>query len=137
MNKPMITLATLATSLAAQQPDLSGGADNFYHSDQVDTREVTFPSQYQTKIAGNLHVPVDIEVISPRPMLFITGETAHSREFSEEAHRLAAEPKELLVVPGAGHVDLYDRVELIPFDELAGFFSRSLEPRPAATSSIR
>jgi uncharacterized protein len=64
----------------------------------------------------------DIETISPRPMLFITGETAHSREFSEEAYKLAAEPKELLIVPRAGHVDLYDRVNLIPFDKLTAFF---------------
>ena len=48
----------------------------------------------------------DIETISPRPLLFITGDAAHSREFSEEAYKLAAEPKELLVIPGAGHVDL-------------------------------
>jgi hypothetical protein len=69
----------------------------------------------------------DIETISPRPMLFITGENAHSREFSEDAYRLAAEPKELYIVPGAGHVDLYDRVNLIPFDKLASFFTRYLK----------
>ena len=63
----------------------------------------------------------DIETISPRPMLFITGENAHSREFSEDAYRLAAEPKELYIVPGAGHVDLYDRVSLIPFNKLESF----------------
>ena len=68
----------------------------------------------------------DIETISPRPMLFITGSEAHSREFSEEAYKLAAEPKELLIVPGAGHVDLYDRVKLIPFDKLASFFRQYL-----------
>ncbi|HEX8225385.1 MAG TPA: alpha/beta hydrolase [Allosphingosinicella sp.] len=68
----------------------------------------------------------DIETISPRPMLFITGDAAHSREFSEDAFRRAAEPKELHVVPGAGHVDLYDRVNLIPFDKLAAFFTRTL-----------
>ncbi|MCP1607458.1 fermentation-respiration switch protein FrsA (DUF1100 family) [Pseudomonas citronellolis] len=68
----------------------------------------------------------DIQTISPRPMLFITGGEAHSREFSEEAYRLAGEPKELYVVPGAGHVDLYDRVGLIPFDKLAGFFRAAL-----------
>lgn len=68
----------------------------------------------------------DIETISPRPMLFITGETAHSREFSEEAYRLAGQPKELVVVPGAGHVDLYDRVDLIPFDKLTTFFKQNL-----------
>ncbi len=68
----------------------------------------------------------DIETISPRPMLFITGDQAHSREFSEDAYKRAAEPKELHIVPGAGHVDLYDRVNLIPFDKLNGFFSQHL-----------
>ena len=69
----------------------------------------------------------DIETISPRPMLFITGENAHSREFSEEAYRLAGQPKELVVIPGAGHVDLYDRVNLIPFEKLATYFRTNLE----------
>jgi fermentation-respiration switch protein FrsA (DUF1100 family) len=69
----------------------------------------------------------DIETISPRPMLFIAGEQAHSREFSDEAYRLAAEPKELVIVPGAGHVDLYDRVNLIPFDKLTTFFQTNLK----------
>jgi len=68
----------------------------------------------------------DIETISPRPMLFITGELAHSREFSEDAYRLAAEPKELHIVPGAGHVDLYDRVNLIPWEKLITFFKKNL-----------
>ncbi|WP_339460288.1 alpha/beta hydrolase [Pseudomonas sp. EA_105y_Pfl2_R69] len=69
----------------------------------------------------------DIETISPRPMLFITGENAHSREFSEEAFKLAGQPKELVVVPNAGHVDLYDRVNLIPFDKLTAFFRAGLK----------
>lgn len=69
----------------------------------------------------------DIETISPRPMLFIAGETAHSIEFSEEAYKLAAEPKELVIVPGAGHVDLYDRTGVIPFAKLADFFAKSLK----------
>ena len=68
----------------------------------------------------------DIETISPRPMLFITGDVAHSREFSELAYKQAAEPKELVVVKGAGHVDLYDRVNLIPFDKLTAFFRQHL-----------
>jgi hypothetical protein len=69
----------------------------------------------------------DIETISPRPMLFITGDAAHSKEFSEGAYKLAAEPKELFIVPGAGHVDLYDRVDLIPFDRLTAFFRSNLK----------
>ncbi|GAD98084.1 alpha/beta superfamily hydrolase [Paecilomyces variotii No. 5] len=68
----------------------------------------------------------DIETISPRPMLFISGDQAHSREFSEEAYARASEPKDLLWVPGAGHVDLYDRVDLIPFGRLAQFFHTNL-----------
>ncbi|GKX49857.1 alpha/beta hydrolase [Budvicia aquatica] len=69
----------------------------------------------------------DIETISPRPMLFITGENAHSKEFSEDAYQRAAEPKELYVIANAGHVDLYDRVDLIPFDKLFAFFSSNLK----------
>lgn len=73
------------------------------------------------------HYPFnDIETISPRPLLFISGEVAHSREFSEDAYARAAEPKELLIVPNAGHVDLYDRVDLIPFDRLGDFFRQHL-----------
>lgn len=68
----------------------------------------------------------DIETISPRPMLFVTGDQAHSREFSEDAYKRAAEPKALHIVPGAGHVDLYDRVNLIPWTRLSAFFSQHL-----------
>ncbi|CAI3933386.1 DUF1100 family (FrsA) [Commensalibacter communis] len=69
----------------------------------------------------------DIETISPRPLLFITGDHAHSKEFSEDAYKKAAEPKELYIVPDAGHVDLYDRVGLIPFQKLTDFFNHYLK----------
>lgn len=69
----------------------------------------------------------DIETISPRPMLFITGDQAHSKEFSEDAYKRAGQPKELYIVPGAGHVDLYDRTDLIPFAKLTSFFKESLK----------
>jgi fermentation-respiration switch protein FrsA (DUF1100 family) len=75
----------------------------------------------------------DIATISPRPMLFITGATAHSREFSEDAYKLAGEPKELFIVPNASHVDLYDRVNLIPFDKLTAFFRANLNGARNAT----
>lgn len=60
-------------------------------------------------------------------MLFITGDQAHSKEFSEDAYKRAAEPKQLFIVPGEGHVDLYDRTALIPFDKLTSFFSQYLK----------
>lgn len=69
----------------------------------------------------------DIETISPRALLFIAGETAHSREFSEQAFELSAQPKELFIVPAAGHVDLYDRTNLIPFSKLDSFFKQYLK----------
>ncbi|MBI6855686.1 alpha/beta hydrolase [Pseudomonas cichorii] len=68
----------------------------------------------------------DIDTISPRPMLFITGDQAHSKEFSEDAYKRAGEPKELYYVPGAGHVDLYDRADLIPWSKLYSFFESNL-----------
>jgi fermentation-respiration switch protein FrsA (DUF1100 family) len=67
-----------------------------------------------------------IEEISPRPILFIHGEKAHSRYFSETAYAAAAEPKELMIIPGASHTDLYDRVDVMPFDRLTAFFQKSL-----------
>jgi len=68
-----------------------------------------------------------IETISPRPILFIAGENANSKYFSEDAYKLAAKPKELYIVPGAGHVDLYDRLNYIPFDKLTSFFTEYLK----------
>ena len=56
---------------------------------------------------------VQIETISPRPILMIVGERAESAYFSQDAYTKAAQPKELFVVPGATHVDLYDRPEYV------------------------
>ncbi len=89
-------------------------------------KTTTHPTLASNSKFMNFYPFNDIETIAPRPLLFITGDQAHSKEFSEDAFRRAAEPKELHYVPGAGHVDLYDRVNLIPWDKLAGFFSRHL-----------
>lgn len=90
------------------------------------TATTTHPTLSSNVKFMNFYPFSDIKTISPRPMLFIAGENAHSREFSEDAYRLAAEPKELLIVPEAGHVDLYDRTSLIPFDRLESFFKEYL-----------
>ena len=68
----------------------------------------------------------DINLISPRPILIVHGDQAHSLEFGEDAYNRASEPKELYLVPGAGHVDLYDRTELIPFAKFVDFFQTNL-----------
>ena len=70
-----------------------------------------------------------IETISPRPVLFIVGENAVSKYFSENAYEKAAEPKELFVVPGATHVNLYDQPEYlkITLPKLDTFFKQYLK----------
>ncbi|RKK91145.1 hypothetical protein BFJ71_g11030 [Fusarium oxysporum] len=68
----------------------------------------------------------DLNLISPRPLLLVSGTKAHSREFSVNAFRAASQPKELYWVPNAGHVDLYDRVDLIPFAKFIDFIRRNL-----------
>jgi hypothetical protein len=74
----------------------------------------------------NMPLLTYIKEISPRPVLLIHGEKAHSRYFSETAYAAAAEPKELMIIPGASHTDLYDRVDVIPFDRLTSFFTQHL-----------
>lgn len=64
--------------------------------------------------------------ISPRPILFIVGEKAESRIFSDVAYADAAEPKELFVVPDCNHVDLYDDTTKIPFGKIERFFKSNL-----------
>ncbi|MDO4568233.1 MAG: alpha/beta hydrolase [Clostridia bacterium] len=67
-----------------------------------------------------------IREISPRPVLLIAGERAHSRAFSEAVFESAAEPKELYIVPDAIHIDLYDQTDKIPFDKLEAFFRENM-----------
>lgn len=79
----------------------------------------------------NMPILTYIAEISPRPILFIHGENAHSRYFSETAYAAAAQPKQLLIVEGASHIDLYDRMDRIPFDAMTAFFEDHLASRRA------
>lgn len=74
----------------------------------------------------NMPILTYIAEISPRPVLFVHGEKAHSLYFAETAYANAAEPKELMIIPGASHTDLYDRVDVIPFDKIQSFFEQHL-----------
>ena len=68
-----------------------------------------------------------VQEISPRPILLIVGDRAHSKFFSENVYAAASEPKELFVVEDAEHIDLYDRTDRIPFDKLESFFKENLK----------
>ena len=67
-----------------------------------------------------------IKEFSPRPLLLITGDKAHSKYFSDAVYEAANGPKEEIVVPGATHTDLYDQMDKIPFDRLVAFFNKYL-----------
>lgn len=100
---------------------------DYYRTPRGQHPRVTTNTSVNSTQAFMLFFPFEmIATISPRPLLFIAGEKAHSRYFSEDAYRRAVEPKELYLVKDAGHVDLYDRTELIPFDKLTAFFTQNL-----------
>ena len=69
----------------------------------------------------------NIAMISPRPIMLVAGANAHSRYYSEDVYKAAADPRELVIVPDADHVDLYDKREKIPFERLDAFFRNNLK----------
>ncbi|OON88500.1 hypothetical protein BXO88_01055 [Oribacterium sp. C9] len=63
-----------------------------------------------------------------QPVLMITGDIAHSKSFTDDIYnQLTGNNKELIVVEGARHIDLYDDVEKIPFDDIARFFNNAFD----------
>lgn len=130
---------SVASKPAYQPPynELKGGEAQFlvdYH-DYYMTKRGYHPRAVNSGNAWTITTPLSfmnmpiltyIKEISPRPILFIHGENAHSRYFSETAYAAAAEPKELMIIPGAVHVDLYDQIDKIPFDKLTTFFKQHL-----------
>jgi uncharacterized protein len=84
----------------------------------------------------NLPLLTYIEEISPRPILLIAGDKAHSRYFAEDAYKAAAQPKELMIINDANHVDLYDRPDKIPFDKISEFFGRTLKQESEMTGAV-
>ena len=117
--------------------ELKGGEPQFVveYADYYKTPRGFHPRAINSNASWTLTTPLSfmnmplltyIKEIAPRPVLLIHGEKAHSRYFSETAYAAAAEPKELLIIPGANHTDLYDRVDMIPFDKLQSFFDQHL-----------
>ncbi|WP_253196199.1 alpha/beta hydrolase [Roseovarius sp. PS-C2] len=98
--------------------------DRGYHERSLNSNggwTVTNPLSFM-----NMPLLTYIDEISPRPMLLVAGSEAHSRYFTEDAYAAAAEPKEMMIIDGADHVDLYDQVDIIPFDKLQSFFDQHL-----------
>ncbi|MGC9500514.1 alpha/beta hydrolase [Streptomyces sp. WG7] len=68
----------------------------------------------------------NIDMLAPRKALLVAGADAHSRYYSEDVQAKAPDTVDLVIVPGADHVDLYDSRDLIPFDRLDEFFTENL-----------
>ncbi|MET9762234.1 alpha/beta hydrolase [Streptomyces sp. NPDC006372] len=68
----------------------------------------------------------NIDLLAPRKALLVAGAEAHSRYYSEDVQTMAPDTVDLVIVPGADHVDLYDRKDLIPFDKLDEFFTKNI-----------
>lgn len=127
-----------APALAGGLPDSLEGVDDpvtrMYHA-YYKTDRGYHPRSLNSNGGWNVTSPMSfmnmpqltyVHEIAPRPALIVAGSEAHSRYFSEDAHAAAAEPKELVIIDGANHVDLYDRKDVIPFDRLQAFFEGQL-----------
>ncbi len=116
--------------LTGQEPEFVQGYVNYYKTERgFHPRSINSNGSWTvTNALSFMNMPLltYIGEISPRPILIIAGENAHSRYFSEDAYKAANEPKELMIIPGAVHTDLYDKVDVIPFDKLESFFKENL-----------
>lgn len=100
---------------------------NFYQTERgkvESNNRRTTPATYAKFL--NFYPFNDLDIISPRPILFVVGEVAPSRSYTETAYQRAGQPKELVVVKGANRIDLYDRTEMIPWDKFTQFFNQYL-----------
>ncbi len=120
-----------ADQLTGNEPEFVQGYVNYYKTERgFHPRSINSNGAWTATNAlsfMNMPLMTYISEISPRPILIIAGEKAHSRYFSEDAYKAANEPKELMIIPGAVHTDLYDKTDIIPFDKLETFFKENLK----------
>lgn len=130
-DKPALTPNGLPNELSGDEPQFVKDYYDYYKTDRgFHPRSINSNSSWAiTSPISLMNMPIMtyIEEISPRPILVIAGEKAHSRYFSEDAIKTAAEPKELIIIPNAVHTDLYDKVDIIPFEKLTTFFTENLK----------
>ena len=136
LNKEAAGAPMLVQQLLPSRDQVSANTENFTREavDYYLTARAAHPSAHNRFVVTSpgLHIayyPLEhMELISPRPVLLIAGERAETRKFSEAAHAKAQQPKELLIVPGASHFDLYDKPQYVTpaVDKMAEFFGKHL-----------
>ena len=129
-NEPITGMLEVPERLPEEANPAFAAFYNYYAGRARHPRAVNFVSSWTATMPvsfWNFPLMTNIKEVSPRPILLIAGENAHSRYYSEDAYSASKEPKELVIVPDADHVDLYDNMEKIPFDKLEQFFRENLK----------
>lgn len=111
-------------------PQFARGSYDYYETPRGHHENATGNFKFTSNIYQMEFFPFSqIETISPRPLLLIAGSEAQSLYFSEEAYEKAREPKELFIVDGAAHFDMYDKPEYVnpSVDKLTEFFNENLK----------
>lgn len=129
-NNPITVMMPIPDELPEGMDPVLTAFFNYYAKRARHERAINFVSSWTatTPIAFfNFPLMNNIKDISPRPVMFVAGEKAHSRYYSEDAYNAASEPKELVIAKGADHVDLYDNFDKIPFNKLEKFFKDNLK----------
>ncbi len=121
----------LPEKLTGQEPQFVQDYFNYYKTPRgFHARSINSNGNWNTTSSLSLiNMPIlqrSSEIQSA--VLIVHGEKAHSRYFGEDAFKkLKGKNKELLIIPGASHVDLYDNMQKIPFDKLESFFKTNLK----------
>ncbi len=119
------------TELTADMPQFVKEYHDFYQ-----TKRGYHPRSFGSTTGATLSSVLDFTVMKinsysdeiDTPVLMLHGEKAHSRYFSEDAFKnLKGDNKELVIIPGAVHTDLYDKMDVIPFDQIEQFFKKNLQ----------
>ena len=121
----------LPDSLSGQEPQFLQDYFNYYKNHKIGFHQRSINSNGNWNTTNNLAL-INQPILAysneiRNAVLVVHGEKAHSRYFSEDAFKkLKGDNKELFIIPGANHVDLYDNLEKIPFDKFQSFFTTQL-----------
>ena len=128
--EPRITKLLPTETPPADAPQFLRNAYDYYNTERGAHPNATGNLRYVSTVRQMEFYPfAQIDKISPRPLLLIAGAAAQTLYFSQRAYDMAKEPKELVILDGATHFDLYDKEQFVnpTVDKLADFFRQNLQ----------
>ncbi|QOL15195.1 alpha/beta hydrolase [Dickeya dianthicola] len=136
LNKEAAGSPVLVQQLLPSRNTVNSSTPNFVReaTDYYLTPRGAHPNAHNRYVVTSLglhmaYYPLEhMDQIAPRPVLLIAGEKAETRKFSQQAYDTAKQPKELVIIPGASHFDLYDKAQFVnpAVDKLADFYGKNL-----------